>query len=144
VCSWWATNTVATATFGAAGQMLTLTHDSYSETRTYNSLLQLTRIAAGGAMDMQYIYTAGQNNGRIAAVADWMLGETANYTHDGLNRLSGASATNGAWGQGFAYDGFGNLTDKTVTAGSAPSLHVTFEGSQWIRLSSPCIPCEDR
>ena len=69
-------------------------------------------------MDMQYNYTAGANNGRIASSVDWVAGETVNYTYDALNRLSGAGATSGSWGQGFSYDGFGNLTGKTVTAGT--------------------------
>ena len=45
---------------------------------------------------------------------------------DALNRLSTASGTTG-WGTSYAYDGFGNLTDKNVTAGSAPPLHVTID-----------------
>ena len=50
-------------------------------------------------------------------------GETTNYTYDSLNRL--ATGSTAAWGQSFTYDGFGNLTDKNVTAGSAPILHIT-------------------
>ena len=50
-----------------------------------------------------------------------------NYTYDKLNRLATAGATNGTWGQAFAYDGFGNLTGKTVTQGSAPTLSVSFD-----------------
>jgi RHS repeat-associated protein len=78
-------------------------------------------------MDMQYIYTAGQNNGRIVQAIDGVAGETVNYTYDALNRLATAGATNGTWGQAFAYDGFGNLTGKTVTQGSAPTLSVSFD-----------------
>ena len=112
--------------------------DHYSETRTYNPMLQLTRATvtgtsfstqytSGTAMDMQYIYTAGQNNGRIVQSVDGVAGETVNYTYDALNRLATAGATNGTWGQAFAYDGFGNLTGKTVTQGSAPTLNVSFD-----------------
>ena len=112
--------------------------DHYSETRTYNPMLQLTRMTvtgtsfstqytSGTAMDMQYIYTAGQNNGRIVQSMDGVAGETVNYTYDALNRLATAGATNGTWGQAFAYDGFGNLTGKTVTQGSAPTLSVSFD-----------------
>ena len=46
------------------------------------------------------------------------------YSYDSLNRLLTAGSTSGSWGQSFTYDGFGNLTDKTVTAGSAPALHI--------------------
>ena len=58
---------------------------------------------------------------------DGAAGETVNYTYDKLNRLATAGATNGTWGQAFAYDGFGNLTGKTVTQGSAPTLSVSFD-----------------
>jgi RHS repeat-associated protein len=46
-------------------------------------------------------------------------GEIANYTYDHLNRLTQATAANHAWG---AYDGFGNLTGKIPTYGSAPAF----------------------
>ena len=46
------------------------------------------------------------------------------YGYDSLNRLASASSSAG-WGETFTYDGFGNLTDKTVTSGAAPPLHVT-------------------
>jgi len=41
---------------------------------------------------------------------------------DTLNRLATASGT--GWAESYTYDGFGNLTDKTPTAGSPPVLHV--------------------
>jgi RHS repeat-associated protein len=44
-----------------------------------------------------------------------------------LNRLASATATNGSWGQGFSYDGFGNLMAKTATAGSPPTMSVSFD-----------------
>ena len=52
------------------------------------------------------------------------------YTYDALNRLIAAStaaasdAVTTPWGQGFGYDGFGNLTAKSVTKGSAPVMSV--------------------
>jgi RHS repeat-associated protein len=46
--------------------------------------------------------------------------EIVNYAYDHLNRLTSATATNNAWGETYAYDGFGNLTGKTPTVGSAP------------------------
>ena len=55
-----------------------------------------------------------------------MSGETVTYTYDSLNRL--ASAGSGStWGDSYTYDGFGNLTAKTVTAGSAPTLSVAVD-----------------
>jgi YD repeat-containing protein len=119
--------TVASANYGVAGERLGLTYFGYSESRDYNNLLQMTRMTVSGMMDMQYVYQAGQNNGRIVQSIDGIANETVNYSYDLLNRLSAASATNGSWGQAFTYDGFGNLTAKTVTQGSAPSLSVSYD-----------------
>ena len=69
-----------TASYGPAGEMLGLSYqgyygvDHYSETRTYNQMLQLTQMTVVGtsfstlytsqtAMDMQYMYTAGRTMG---------------------------------------------------------------------------------
>jgi RHS repeat-associated protein len=54
-----------------------------------------------------------------------------------LNRLASAAATNGAWGQSYTYDGFGNLTDKEPT-GSAPPLHVTVDPATNRWTGIPC------
>ncbi len=51
---------------------------------------------------------------------DWARGEEVNYTYDSLNRLSRAETTGPRWGNAYTYDGFGNLTQKTVTKGTAP------------------------
>src|ERR1700723_468420 len=56
--------------------------------------------------------------------SDNVSGEQAVYAYDALNRLASATAASGSWGQSYAYDGFGNLTDQNVTAGSAPAYHV--------------------
>ena len=67
-------------------------------------------------MDMQYTYTAGQNNGRITQAKDWMLGQTTNYTYDSLNRLSAASIVETQTGEQMSYDGFGNVTGMNGAA----------------------------
>jgi hypothetical protein len=43
-------------------------------------------------MDMEYRYTAGQNNGRIAQSKDWISGEEVTYAYDSLQRLISAQA----------------------------------------------------
>ena len=110
-----------TASYGPAGEMLGLSYngvDHYNETRTYNPMLQLTQMTVTGtsfsmlytsqtAMDMQYMYTAGQNNGRIFQSIDGAAGETVNYTYDKFNRLATAGATNGTWGQASRMTGLG-------------------------------------
>jgi len=73
---------------------------------------------------MTYNYSATQNNGRIVSSADAVTGENVSYTYDSLNRLIAAATTNSTgpiWGDSYSYDGFGNLTGKTVTQGTAPS-----------------------
>jgi RHS repeat-associated protein len=104
---------VSGVTYNAAGQMLT-----GLDTRTYNSMGQLTSVYG-----ITYNYSAAQNNGKITSQVDNSSGEQVTYAYDSLNRLISAQAGS-SWGQGFAYDPFGNLTDKTVLAGSVPTLHV--------------------
>jgi RHS repeat-associated protein len=73
---------------------------------------------------MTYNFSATQNNGRIVSSADGVTGENVSYTYDSLNRLIAAATTNPTgpiWGNSYSYDGFGNLTGKTVTQGTAPS-----------------------
>ena len=72
--------TVATASYDAGtGLMTGLSYFGFSETRQYNSLMQMTRqtVANSGTnvMDMQYNFTPGANNGRISAEADKLLAE---------------------------------------------------------------------
>ena len=133
-----ANGATASATYGPAGEIDTLTYSDYpnpgySEGFTYNNLWQLTRMTATSGsstvLDQQYIFPTGQNNGRISRMIDNGVGETVDYTYDKLNRLSTAAATNGAWGQSYSYDGFGNLNAKTVTAGSAMHLSVSFDAN---------------
>jgi RHS repeat-associated protein len=84
----------------------------------------------GSLMNMQYNYSATQNNGRITSSNDYVTVEDANvsYTYDALNRLTGASAGS-KWGEAYSYDGFGNLTDKSVTQVPAPSLGVSYDAN---------------
>jgi YD repeat-containing protein len=99
-----------------------------TETFTYNSQLQLTNINAPN-MNWTYTFSATQNNGQITQAHEATNNETLTYTYDSLKRLTQASSNGlfgvGAWSQGYAYDGFGNLTDKNVLSGSAQPLHVT-------------------
>jgi len=109
--------------------MKQLASPTSTETRSYNSLVQLTAIGS-----TVYSYSANQNNGRITQTTDPQMG-TVTYGYDSLNRL--ASATSSAsWGETFTYDGFGNLTDKTPTSGAAPPLHVTMDPAANNRLST--------
>jgi hypothetical protein len=68
----WGPQPAASAQYGPAGQLLNLSYFGINETRTYNSLLQVTRMTAaygGNVMDMQYNYSPTQNNGRIVEFA---------------------------------------------------------------------------
>ena len=129
------------ATYNAANQLLTLGVGTgflgFNETRQYNSLGQLTNITAGsnnGAgfqaqLNITYNFSSTQNNGKITSQTDGISGEQVVYAYDSLNRLASAGATNNSWGQSYAYDGFGNLTTQTVTAGTAPALSVTYNAA---------------
>ncbi len=58
---------------------------------------------------------------------DWVTGEEVTYQYDSLNRLISAVTTGPEWGLSFQYDGFGNLTNQTLTKGSAPTLAVAVD-----------------
>src|SRR6266404_104016 len=109
------------------------TSSYYTETRAYNSRLQLKQVTVPGALDMEYRYTANQNNGQIWQQKDWISGEEVNYSYDGLQRLISAVTTDSPnwpqWGQSFSYDGFGNRTAATVTKGIAPSSSFNIDAS---------------
>jgi YD repeat-containing protein len=115
---------LAEATYGPAVELLTLSRTStapylQSESRAYNSRLQLTRVRT-----QNYEYSPTQNNGRIVSETDSSTGEQIVYAYDELNRLITAVTADNPnvtqWGQRFTYDGFGSLTDKDVMKGSAP------------------------
>lgn len=55
--------------------------------------------------------------------------EEMNYTYDALNRLVRAETTGAGWRNAYTYDGFGNLTGKTVVKGTAPYLSVLVNGA---------------
>ena len=139
VCdAWYNPVTLASATYTFAGQMKTLNSYAVSlgsaslawtENHTYNGMMQLTNItstAPSGSqlLNMTYNFSATQNNGRIVSSSDAVTGENVSYTYDSLNRLIAAATTNRTgpiWGDSYSYDGFGNLTSKSVTQGTAPS-----------------------
>jgi RHS repeat-associated protein len=80
-------------------------------------------------MQLQYNYSATQNNGQITQSVDSLSGETVDYAYDSLNRLISAATTGPQWGLSFGYDGFGNRLSQTVTKGSAPSNSVSVNAS---------------
>ncbi|MGH9354770.1 MAG: hypothetical protein ACRD10_01405, partial [Terriglobia bacterium] len=61
---------------------------------------------------------------------------TQYFAYDALNRvtLANTQASTGpnAWGQAFGYDPWGNLTQITVTQGSAPALSVSVNANNQI------------
>jgi RHS repeat-associated protein len=131
-------NLVTGVTYNAANQPL-----SYgTETWTYNVLGQITSHQATNAhgdwLNVQYGYNTG-NNGKIAAWTNVLTGQEVEYTYDSLNRLiqaqTAANPNVTQWGQSFVYDGFDNLLQKNVTAGSAPSLSVTVDSGNHLITS---------
>jgi len=124
---------IQSATYNAASQMTemvwadnggsTRDPDAYSypqtyERRTYNESNQLTRIQAfpinqASTVDLNYQYTAGQNNGQVASLTDAVnSARSATYSYDSLMRLASVA---GQASQSYSYDGWGNLYSRTVT-----------------------------
>ena len=102
---------VSNATYGASNELKVLTYGTFqTETRQYNSRLQLTQITGQG-MNIQYNFPASpNNNGRITSMVDSVSGETVTYGYDALNRLISAnSSLRAGYNQAYSYDGFGNL-----------------------------------
>jgi RHS repeat-associated protein len=117
----------ASATYYATGQLYQLSYGLGTETRTYNSLMQLTSQVLPNYLNMTYNYSATQNNGRITSSVDGVTGESTSYSYDALNRLTNAS--NSLWSEAYTYDGFGNLTTKTGSGGSpnpAPTVGINY------------------
>ena len=83
-------------------------------------------------LSIQYNYPSTGNNGKVSSQTDNVSGETVTYTYDALNRLITAanqSTFTPEWGQSFTYDGFGNLTNVSVTQGSAPTLSAIYDAN---------------
>src|SRR5260370_33780483 len=100
--------------YGPANELKHMTYNGGTETRTYNSMLQLTNISGLGQSINYTFPAAGSNAGKILSQTDTISGETVNYLYDSLNRLTSPSSS--AWGQTYAYDGFGKLTGRLDTA----------------------------
>ncbi|MGH9554494.1 MAG: RHS repeat domain-containing protein [Terriglobales bacterium] len=104
-----------TVAFGYTPERLLLSTLSY--TKTSQTLFS----ASYG-----YSHPNGGKNGQITAITDNVdAGRTVNYTYDALHRLSTALTTGSGsypqWGLSWTYDRYGNRTNQTVTAGSAPT-----------------------
>jgi RHS repeat-associated protein len=126
-------STVSGATYNAAGQITYGIYNGTQEWWQYNERNQLSGHIVAGQMSMGYQYSATQNNGQIQARWNYVSGEIVTYTYDSLNRLIAASTNNGTWGLSFSYDGFGNRTAQTLTAGSGPpNQTLAFDASNHV------------
>src|SRR5271166_2652869 len=114
---------VSGVSYDQANRLLGMTYNGVAETRGYNVLGQLTNLYNSGGVNLTYNYPSGTNNGKLSSMYNAISGETVTYTYDSLNRL--LTANGSGWGEQYGFDPFGNLTSKTVTAGSGPSLSVT-------------------
>jgi len=142
--SWGSPSTVASATYNAAGQITNMTYDIFTETRSYNTLMQLTQETATAyfgtftAKNMSYAYSSTQNNGRIISSTDGVTCETISYAYDALNRLITAQGSPGGFSESYTYDGFGNmgsgfsyLTNRTSTQSADANGNSTAGGYTW-------------
>ena len=117
------TTIVNNVSYNAANQLLSMTYNGTAETRGYNTLNQLTSLVARSTENLTYNYPAGTNNGKISSMYNAVSGETITYAYDSPNLI--ATAGGSGWGEQYGFDPFGNLTSKTVTSGSGPSLSVS-------------------
>ena len=140
--------------YNAAGQVLSMNYGNgvaasfgySSSTRDEMTSLSYTN-GTNTLFNLNYYYqnvptncamgTTG-NNGQIQCIVDatpigitpGAAGRTINYTYDALGRLATAVTTGSAqfakWGISETYDRYGNRTNQTVTAGSAPANSLSF------------------
>ncbi len=73
------------ASYGSANELLSITANGYlgawgTESRSYNSLKQLTQLGSNG-LSIQYNYPSTGNNGKIASQTDLVSGEQVSYTY---------------------------------------------------------------
>ena len=121
--------------YGPAGEMQQMQDVGTNRLNTfqYNSLLQLTRPTTRYSgvvnMDVQYTYSATQNNGQITQSQDNVTGEQVTYQYDSLQRLVSASTVGPQWGLTFTYDGFGNRRSQQVTKGTAPAVYASYDSA---------------
>jgi hypothetical protein len=77
------TSIISATTYGPSNQLLTMS-GSVSESRTYNSMVQLTQLtvsnSSGTQVNTTYTYSGTQNNGKIVSQYDAISGETVQYT----------------------------------------------------------------
>ena len=107
------------------------TNPSASETFDFNAAGQLTRqklLNPSTLVDVEYRYSASNNDGRLWQRKNWVSGEEVTYQYDQLGRLSTAATTSTAWRLSWAFDGFGNRLQQSVTKGSAPVHSVAVDG----------------
>lgn len=97
--------------------------------RSYNGRNQMTRQTVTGQMDIQYFYSATNNDGRPTGSKDVISGEEVTYLYDELGRLTRAETVGPQWGNSYVFDGFGNLKQKDVTKGVAPTLSLQIDGN---------------
>ena len=120
----------------------------YNQHWQYNALNQLTEIdtsaqSAGfpvpspnpGTANVffeRYHFSGTANNGQVTSVDDArQSGANIAYTYDALKRLTTASTS--AWNQSMTYDGFGNITSKSVPSGSSePVFPGAVSSKNWL------------
>jgi RHS repeat-associated protein len=123
-------NVIGSVQFNAFGGITSMSHLGVTESRTYNVLGQMTRMTKGSLIDVEYRFSATQNDGKILSQKNWLTGEDVTYQYDELERLIAASTTNStSWGLSWSYDGFGNRLAQSVTQGTGPVNSVLVDGN---------------
>jgi YD repeat-containing protein len=73
---------VSGATYGPSNELTQMSYNGGTETRVYNSMLQLTSISGLGQSINYTFPAAGSNAGKILSQTDTISGETVNYLYD--------------------------------------------------------------
>ena len=129
-------NNVTNIDRNAAGQVTLVNYgNGVSNSRSYNSGLQLStlRVSAGltDYFNQTYGYNAGTaNNGRIVSIADNLdAPKSVSYSYDELNRLKTAATSGTYWGLSWTYDRYGNRSSQALTKGAPPTNTLSIDST---------------
>ena len=133
-------NFATNGTYTAAGRLSSVTlgnatgFSGFAVSNTYNVRLQPLILSATGAsgsvLSLVYDFHAGSgDNGNVYTVTNGNNpNRTANYTYDGLNRLTAAWSSGPAWGETYTIDA-GESTNRSGVSGKTNTEPLNAPGT---------------
>jgi RHS repeat-associated protein len=129
-----------------ANELSSMSFFGVTESRCYNTRMQLTNVTVAGQLNTTYTYPSGANNGKISSQTDAISGETVSYAYDSLNRLlsaqaqvpsanlaQGKTATQSSTLSGYSTDGPGSAVDGNTDGNffDGSVTHTNYDANAW-------------